>query len=300
MRNIIFIILIIICLTPIVSPGIALILGILSSLLKLQNSSISKYRSLLLQASIVLMGFGMNLSEVIKTSQNGFYITVISVFGTLAIGILLGKILKVDKTTSLLISSGTAICGGSAIAAVSPILNAKDYQISFSMVVVFALNAIALFIFPAIGKFFNLGQEEFGLWAAIAIHDTSSVIGAGANYGESALKVATIVKLTRALWIIPISLLFALKNRTAKKEVKIPWFIFLFIIAIIIAHLTPSLNIYHSFLDKIGKQIMIVAIFLIGSSLSINQLKETGSKSFIHGIILWIFISVFSFIFLFY
>lgn len=296
-KNIIFSIGIGICFIPFVSPAIALAMGIGLSLLGIKHQNFTKYTSFALQSSIVLMGFGMNLTQVISTSKAGFMDTAISVISVMSIGLLLTKLLKVESKIGLLISSGTAICGGSAIAAVAPVINAKNYQISFSLVVIFILNGIALFIFPAIGHYFNMSQVDFGTWAAIAIHDTSSVVGAGAIYGEEALKVATTIKLIRALWIIPLSLVIALlqKNKNAGK-LKIPWFIGLFVISILIAHFLPTgTPTYHHF-EWLGKKGMVIALFLIGSGISFQEAKKAGWKSFILGISLWLFISIVSFL----
>lgn len=289
---------IIACLTPYISPVVALTTGIFLSALNFQNELFTKFRTPILQGSIILMGFGMNFSEVLTTSKTGFTITLLSVVGTIIVGILLGRFLKVEKTTSLLISSGTAICGGSAIAAISPVIGAKDNQVSFSLAVVFVLNAVALFIFPAIGHYFNMSQEVFGYWAAIAIHDTSSVVGAGAAYGNQALEVATIVKLTRALWIVPLALLLAWVHRKSKQRIAFPWFILLFVGAILLTHFIPQPKSIYTFLDIAGKRGMVVAIFLIGSNLSINEIKKVGVKSFLQGIVLWLIISTTSLLFL--
>lgn len=291
LKHVIYGICIIACLTPYISPAIALATGILLSALNVQNEQVSKYRTSILQWSIVLMGFGMNLSQVLATSKTGFTITIVSVVGTITAGVILGKIFKVEKITSLLISSGTAICGGSAIAAISPVVGAKDNQVSFSLVVVFVLNAIALFIFPIIGHYFNLNQELFGYWAAIAIHDTSSVVGAGAAYGSQALETATIVKLTRALWIVPLSLVLAWTYRKNKQTIKLPWFILLFVLSILFSHFIPQLSSTYFLLDIIGKRSMVVAIFLIGSNLSLSEIKKAGAGSFLQGVILWLIVS---------
>lgn len=299
--NIVYGILLICCFLPFISPPIALATGLLLSLLGVKHSKTSRYTSLSLQASIVLMGFGMNLTQVISASKTGFIDTAISVVLVMSIGLLLAKLLKVDSKTGTLISAGTAICGGSAIAAVASVINPKSSQISFSLVVIFVLNAIALMIFPAIGHYFNLSQETFGTWAAIAIHDTSSVVGAGAVYGPKALEVATTVKLIRALWIIPLSIVIALaqKDKTNGK-IKIPWFIGMFIISIIIAYLIPSGEMVFDGLSWLGKKGMVIALFLIGSNISLAEAKNAGLKSFALGILLWIFIGVGSFIALTY
>lgn len=285
------------CFMPFISPAIALGTGILLSLLGIKHVASAKYTSFSLQASIVLMGFGMNLTQVINTSKTAFLETAISVVFVMISGLLITKLMKVDSKVGLLISTGTAICGGSAIAAVAPILEAKNYQISFSLVVIFTLNAIALLIFPIIGHYFNLSQETFGNWAAIAIHDTSSVVGAGASYGAKALEIATTVKLIRALWIIPLSIVIAFtqKGKTNGK-IKIPWFILLFVASIVIAYLFPAGAESYAHLNWLGKRGMLIALFLIGSNISFAEAKKAGLKSFAMGIILWLVIGLSSFI----
>jgi len=297
--NIIFGIIFILCFMPFMSPAIALALGILLSLLGVKNNNATKYVSLSLKSSIVLLGFGMNLTQVIAASRTGFLETAISVVFVMTTGIVLTKLFKVDFKTGLLISTGTAICGGSAIAAVSPVVDAETSQISFSLIVVFSLNAIALMIFPPIGHYLNMSQEMFGNWAAIAIHDTSSVVGAGATYGAKALEVATTVKLIRALWIIPLSLVIALFQKgKSSKDVKIPWFIALFVVAIIIAYLFPENASVYSDLSWIGKKGMIIALFLIGANISFSDVKKAGFKSFMLGVGLWLIIGISSLVML--
>ena len=236
----------------------------------------------------------MNLYESLASGREGMLFTIISVVGTLAIGMLIGrKLLKVDKETAYLISSGTAICGGSAIAAVGPVIKAKPANMSVALAVVFVLNAIALFIFPSIGHWLSLSQQEFGTWAAIAIHDTSSVVGAGAAYGEEALKVATTIKLTRALWIIPLALAtsFIFKNKDHK--ISIPWFILYFVIAILlntfILDNVPSICII---ISGIARKCLTLTMFFIGASLSTDVLRTVGIKPLIQGILLWLVISI--------
>ncbi|MBQ2376337.1 MAG: putative sulfate exporter family transporter [Bacteroidales bacterium] len=286
----------ILCLFPFVTAPMALFCGILFSLLKIEKPfQFKKYSSPILQYSVVLMGFGMNLQQVIEVSSKGIILTACSVLLVFLLGVFLGKILKVERNTTFLISSGTAICGGSAIAAVSPIVGAKDSQISFSLTVVFVLNAIALFIFPFIGHYFNMSQESFGYWSAIAIHDTSSVVGAGAEYGKEALQVAATVKLARTLWIIPLSFLVLLlnrKNNQGKGKIKIPWFILYFVIAILIAGFIPVLQPAYSVLSYIGKRGMVLALFMIGSGFNFADLKTVGVRPFLLGVFLWIIISV--------
>lgn len=282
-----------ICFLPFMSPAIALAVGIVMSLLGLKHESIHKYTSKILQLSIVLLGFGMSLNEVLSASKNGFYETVISVVVVMICGVLLGRLLKVEKNIYVLIAAGTAICGGSAIAALAPILNSKNYQNSFALVVVFVLNAVALFLFPFIGHRLGLSQEVFGNWAAIAIHDTSSVVGAGAAYGEQALQVATTVKLIRALWIIPLSIAIAFfKRNTPKHSIKFPWFILLFVLAIFFANCFPAYQSSYAHLTWLGKRGMVIALFLIGSNITLSQIKQSGVRSFALGIALWAIVAV--------
>lgn len=283
------------CLMPFFTAPIALASGILLTLFKLEKPyEIKKYTSKILQWSIVLMGFGMSLEKVIETSQTGVLLTAASVILTFFFGLALGYLYKVERNTTMLIASGTAICGGSAIAAVSPIIDAKNNQITFALTVIFVLNAVALFIFPVIGQALNMSQENFGYWSAIAIHDTSSVVGAGAAYGKEALEVATTVKLTRTLWIIPLSFIVLFLNRKENKsnKIKIPWFILYFVIAIVIAYFLPQYQETYNHINWLGKKGMVLALFLIGTSFSIEDLKTAGLKSFLLGISLWIIISI--------
>ncbi len=291
--TLIFSIIIFLCFTPLLSPAIALALGILLSVLGIKQDASKKYTSLALQASIVLMGFGMNLAQVVTASKAGFVETAISVTFVISVGMLLARLFKVESNIGMLISAGTAICGGSAIAAVAPIIKAKNYQISFSLVVIFVLNALALLIFPVLGHYLGLSQEVFGHWAAIAIHDTSSVVGAGAEYGAKALEIATTIKLIRALWIIPVSFVIVLftKDKSGGK-VKIPWFIGLFALAILTAHLFPQAADTYSHFAWLGKRGMVIALFLIGANISFAEVKEAGFRSFLLGVILWIIIGV--------
>jgi uncharacterized integral membrane protein (TIGR00698 family) len=283
--------------TPFFSPVLALAAGIILSLFHIKNERFTKHTSFALKASIVLMGFGMNFMQVVNASETGFFRTVISVVFVMGSGLLITKLLKTDTKTGTLISVGTAICGGSAIAAVAPVMNAKNYQISFSLAVIFILNAVALVIFPMIGRYFNLSQETFGTWAAIAIHDTSSVVGAGETYGPKALEVATTVKLIRALWIIPLSLIIALTQRkNTSKKIKIPWFIGMFVLTIVFAYFFPQGKTTYTHLHWLGEHGMIAALFLIGSNISFAEAKKAGVKSFVLGVLLWGLIGVSSFL----
>lgn len=285
------------CLFPFFSAPLALFLGILLAFFYkgeevVRSGKLTKY---LLQGSIVCMGFSMSVQDVVQTGKTGFAITVVSVLVTMFFGIALSRILGVNKNTGLLISSGTAICGGSAIAAVAPVLEAKNNEISFSLAVVFVLNAVGLFIFPAIGHLLQMDQTHFGYWAAIAIHDTSSVVGACSAYGEQALQVGTTVKLTRTLWIIPLALSIAFFNKKNTSKINIPWFIFLFVVAIVIGNYIPGMAETNSHLSWLGKKGMMISLFFIGASINISEVKKTGLNTFMLGILLWIVIAVLSF-----
>ena len=282
------------CLLPFVSPAIALFMGLLLGFTvgnpyPKQSSTTSKY---LLQFAVVGLGFGMNLHESLQSGKEGMLFTIISVIGVLAFGYWLGKRMLLDTKTSYLISSGTAICGGSAIAAVAPILKASPNQMSISLGTVFILNAIALFIFPPLGRLLELTQEQFGMWAAIAIHDTSSVVGAGAAYGHKALEVATMVKLTRALWIIPISIATTFFFKQKESKIKTPWFILFFILAMVANTVFNLPQNITAFIGMLSKKGMTITLFLIGSGLSFRTLKSVGPKPLILGVSLWILIGV--------
>ena len=279
-----------------VTPPVALILGLIFALVCGQahpkfNKKTSKY---LLQYSVVGLGFGMNLQASLASGKEGMEFTILSVIGTMLIGMFIGrKILKIDRDTSYLISSGTAICGGSAIAAVGPVLKAKDSEMSVALATIFVLNAIALFIFPVLGHWLGLDQQQFGTWAAIAIHDTSSVVGAGAAYGEEALKVATTIKLTRALWIIPLALVTSFIFKGSGKKISVPWFIFYFIGAIILnTYVLDGIPQLGQAISDLARKGLIITMFFIGASLSMDVLKQVGMKPLIQGVILWVVISL--------
>jgi uncharacterized integral membrane protein (TIGR00698 family) len=293
-KKIIFILAVIFCLTGYASPPAALALGLLIALTtghpyhELNN----KVTKILLQASVVGLGFGMNLGKVMQVGREGISFTIISIFGTLILGFIIGRLLKIHKKTSHLISSGTAICGGSAIAAVGPVLRASDQEMSVALGTVFILNSIALFIFPIIGHWFNLSQTQFGFWAGIAIHDTSSVVGAAAKYGQSALQTATTVKLTRALWIVPVTLITAFLFKEKSQKISIPYFIFLFLLASILRTYFAAVADFSPYLVKAAGIGLTATLFLIGSGLSKKVLKTVGVKPLLEGIILWIVISI--------
>ena len=282
-----------------VTPPVALFLGLAFALMCGQaypkfNKKISKY---LLQYSVVGLGFGMNLHAALASGKEGMEFTIISVIGTLLIGWFIGrKCLKVDRNTSYLISSGTAICGGSAIAAVGPVLKAKDEEMSVALGTIFILNAIALFIFPFIGHVLNMGQYEVGTWASIAIHDTSSVVGAGAAYGEEALQVATTIKLTRALWIIPLAFITSLIFKSKGKKMYVPWFILFFVLAMIFnTYVLDRSEIgmkLGAFINDFARKMLTITLFFIGASLSRDVLKTVGFKPLLQGVLLWIVISI--------
>ena len=236
----------------------------------------------------------MNLQSALASGKEGMEFTVISVVGTLLIGWFIGrKIFKIDRNTSYLISSGTAICGGSAIAAVGPVLRAKDSEMSVALGTIFILNAIALFIFPVIGHALDMSQQEFGTWAAIAIHDTSSVVGAGAAYGEEALQIATTIKLTRALWIIPLALITSFVFKSKGQKISIPWFIFFFILAMIAnTYLLNGVPQLGAAINGIARKTLTITMFFIGASLSLDVLRSVGVKPLIQGILLWVVISL--------
>ncbi len=299
LHNRLYAVLIFLCFLPFMSPAIALFAGLLFSLLGIRHASFHRYTSPVLQLSIVQMGFGMSLSEVIIASRTGFVATAISVVSVMIMGILLGKLFKVEKKIALLIATVTAICCGSAIAAVAPILQSKSYQSSFALIVVFVLNAVALFLFPFVGRKLGLSQELFGNWAAIAIHDTSSVVGAGAEYGDKALQVATTVKLIRALWIIPLSLVIAFFQKNEQRNsIKFPWFILFFLFAILFANFFPELHSSFDHFSWLGKRGMVIALFLIGSNITLAEIKKSGPRSFALGITLWVATAVGSLFFL--
>ena len=279
-----------------VTPPVALFLGLVFALLCGQaypkfNKKVSKK---LLQYSVVGLGFGMNLHASLASGKEGMMFTIISVIGTMIIGMFIGrKILKVNRDTSYLISSGTAICGGSAIAAVGPVIKAKDRDMSVALATIFVLNAIALFIFPVMGGWLGLTQQEFGTWTAIAIHDTSSVVGAGAAYGEEALQIATTIKLTRALWIIPLALATSVIFKNSGKKISIPWFILWFIVAVLLnTYVLDSVPEVGKAISGLARRGLIITMFFIGASLSTDVLKTVGVKPLLQGVLLWLVISI--------
>jgi uncharacterized integral membrane protein (TIGR00698 family) len=302
LKKIIFILLGLTCLVFTIDTPLALLLGILFSFIignpyPDYSKKITRY---LLQVSVVGLGLGMNLGTAIQVGKEGLLFTAGSIFITLLIGIWVGNLFKIDKKISLLISSGTAICGGSAIAAVAPLIHADEEETGLSLSTIFILNSIALFIFPVIGHHVHLSQEQFGYWSALAIHDTSSVVGAAQHYGSKALEIATTVKLERALWIIPLSILIVLTFKEENKgklnkKIKIPYFIFTFIAVMIFNTYAPKYITIFSKIDHglvmAAKRGLTVTLFLIGAGLSFNSIKKIGIKPLLLGMILWTSVS---------
>lgn len=295
LRKFLFLILAVFSLSPWVSSPIALALGIAFAFTLKTPFPLPKINPVihrLLKFSIIGLGFGLQLNQALKAGQNGFLITIMSIGFVLILCGLLGKILKLDKILSYLIGVGTAICGGSAIAAISPIIKANGKQISVALAVIFTLNSVALFIYPPVGHLLGLSQEQFGLWCAIGIHDTSSVVGAANNYGEEALKIATTVKLARALWIIPLSLLTMWLFKGKSNRIKIPWFIGGFVLAILVNTYLPIPEVITNTITLTAKAGLHLTLFLIGSTLSYETLRNVGVKPLIFSVLLWIGISL--------
>ena len=301
LSRVMYVVLAMLCFSSFITAPVALFLGLLLALTigspyPKFNKNVSKY---LLQASVVGLGFGMNLLDSVKAGSDGMLFTLISVVSVVFLGIMVGKWLGIPKVLSYLIASGTAICGGSAIAAVGPVAKANENEMSVSLATIFMLNAIALFIFPVMGHWLELTQHQFGLWAAIAIHDTSSVVGAGATYGEEALKVATTVKLTRALWIIPLSIFTSFYFKTKGDKVVIPWFIFLFILAMVINTYLAIPQQLTQGIVAVSRQSLTLTLFFIGAGLSRSAIKSVGAKPLVLGVGLWFFIGIISLAFIY-
>jgi uncharacterized integral membrane protein (TIGR00698 family) len=313
-RQVLFGVAVILCLTPLVTPPLALLLGLGIALLVGHPFLHLNHKAthILLQVSVVGLGFGMNAASALRAGKDGFLFTVVSIVGTLAVGLLLGKGMGVERKTSLLISGGTAICGGSAIAALSPVIKAEERQVSVALGVVFILNSVALFLFPVVGHLLDMSQLQFGVWSAIAIHDTSSVVGAAGRYGPEALQIATTVKLARALWIIPVSLLAAVAFRprvtaavthaqaddatraaeagAGRAKVKIPYFIGLFVVAILLNTWLPIQGLSKMIVGA-SHAGLTLTLFLIGSGLSRQVLRQTGVRPMLQGVLVWILIA---------
>jgi len=292
-KKIFFVILMLLCLLPQIDPGVSLAMGIVFSLslgnpLAKFSASWSKK---LLQISVVGLGFGVGIGSVLREGEKSIVYTIVGIVLTLLAGGMLGKILKVNSNTSRLISFGTAICGGSAIAAIAPVIKAKDEEVAVSLATVFTLNAVALILFPFVGHLLHLDQQSFGIWAGLAIHDTSSVVGAASAYGHEALMTGVTVKLTRALWITPFVLGFAFFGKS-KSKIAAPYFIFGFIAAAVTVTLLPDLSYYWNGAAFAAKRLLVVTLFLIGSGLSRETIRSVGTQPLAQGIILWISVSI--------
>jgi uncharacterized integral membrane protein (TIGR00698 family) len=278
-----------------VSPPLALLGGLIYGFsvqhpFHVESRNLSRF---LLQASVVALGFGMNLHQVVHAGKSGFFYTAISITFAILLGLLLGKIMRVSPKASFLITCGTAICGGSAIAAVAPILKANDEDMAVSLGTIFSLNALALLIFPLIGLALHLSQSQFGLWSALAIHDTSSVVGAAAKYGPGALAIGTTVKLARALWIVPLALITAYLYKS-KTRVQLPWFILLFVLAAVASTYLTVFAPAYPVLSRLGRLGLTVTLFLIGTGLSRKTLEQVGFRPMVQGVALWVVVAVLS------
>jgi len=293
LRQVVFVLVGLFCLTPWASPPWALALGLLVAQTSGNpfGSQTKRATAKLLQYSVVGLGFGMNAHAAVQAGREGILFTVVSIFGTLVLGYFAGKWLGLGRHVVHLISCGTAICGGSAIAAVGPVLRAKDEEMSVALGTVFVLNAVALFAFPPIGHALALTQNQFGLWCAIAIHDTSSVVGAAAAYGDQALQVATTVKLARALWIIPVALGTALLFKQPGVKVKVPYFILGFVAAMLVNTFVPAIRPLGPTLTHLAKIGLTMTLFFIGAGLSARVVKSVGARPYLLGVLLWVVVS---------
>lgn len=293
-RGAIFLLATLFCFTPFASPPLALLIGLIVAQFIGQPFPFlnSKVTSLLLKVSVVGLGFGINFSSAVHAGSDGLLFTFFSIFITLMIGGIAGKLFMVDKKTSFLISAGTAICGGSAIAAVATVIDAEEKQVSVALGTVFILNLVALFLFPEVGRLLQMTQHQFGLWAAIAIHDTSSVVGAAGKYGHEALLEATTVKLARTLWIIPVTIVSSIIFKQKIHDIKAPWFIAFFVGATILHTYLPQLQPFTRHIVPAAKTGLTVTLFLIGTGLSWKVLKSVGWPPLVQGIITWLAISI--------
>jgi uncharacterized integral membrane protein (TIGR00698 family) len=298
-RKIFFVLIFLACFTGFLSPPVALTLGILYGLI-VTNPLPDESREgahLFLQVSVVALGFGMNLHAVLKAGRSGFLYTALGITFAILIGLSLGKLLEVRGNSSYLITTGTAICGGSAIAAMAPILQASAEEMAISLGTVFILNSIALLIFPPLGHHLGLTETQFGLWAALAIHDTSSVVGAASKYGTAALVIGTTVKLARALWIVPLALATAAIRRS-KSKIHLPWFILFFCLAAVVNTYLPAFSTGSKMLFEFGRLGLTATLFLIGSGISGPVLQRVGWRPLAQGILLWLVVGLTSLYFI--
>jgi uncharacterized integral membrane protein (TIGR00698 family) len=309
--KILFLLVLVLSFTGVLSPPVALTLGILFGLCFAHPyaGAVRISARILLQVCVVALGFGMNLHEVLKAGRSGFVYTALGISFALLAGLALGKLLRVRGNSSFLITAGTAICGGSAIAAVGPILRADDEEMAVSLGTVFILNSVALLIFPPIGGALHLSQSQFGLWAALAIHDTSSVVGAAAKYGPQALVIGTTVKLARALWIVPLALGTAAIMRrkskshgeseiSSKSNIQFPWFILFFCLAAILNTYFPAVSPFSHSMFTLGRLGLTATLFLIGTGISRATLKEVGWRPLFQGVLLWAVVGITSLYFI--
>ena len=282
------------CLSPIISSPIALVLGFTLATLGLvpQQINTAVVTKKLLAYSIIGLGFGINLQQAIKISSNNIGIIICSITMTLLLGTVFTRILKIKPKMGHLIASGTAICGGSAIAAVAPSIDANADETSHALATVFILNSLALFIFPLVGHSLAMSQHDFGIWSAIAIHDTSSVVGAAGAYGDEALQTATTLKLARALWIIPVAFISALIFKGESKKTPVPLFIIFYCVAILVAFYLPQFEVIYQSIFIVSKRLLVLCLFLIGAGLTIKSIKSAGIRPLLLGLILWSIISV--------
>ena len=291
MSKTVFVLALILSASGLVSPPFALLGGLIFGLavahpFNLESKRLAKF---LLQASVVALGFGMNLHQVLEAGRSGFLYTAVSITAVMFLGLGFGYLLSVGRKSAFLISAGTAICGGSAIAAVGPIADASEEEMAVSLGSVFILNSVALFLFPVVGYAFHMTQSQFGLWSALAIHDTSSVVGATAKYGPTALAIGTTVKLARALWIVPLSLVTAITLKS-KARIQWPWFILFFCLAALLNTTLPAFAPAFSILNRMGKIGLTVTLFLIGTGLNKETLKQVGIRPLVQGLVLWIIV----------
>jgi len=283
----------VLCLWPEINAPLALVLGLVfgTTIGNIGFKHLPKITKYLLQTAVVVLGFCISADQALSAGYEGFLLTAISVSAVLSLGLLLTKRFGLDKKMSLLISSGTAICGGSAIASMAPVIKASPREISSALAVVFVLNALAVFIFPGLGTLFQMTQQQFGLWCAVAIHDTSSVVGAASVYGKEALELATTAKLARVLWIIPLMLGMAIFTKS-KKRFKFPWFVLFFILAMIFVTAFPLSEALTLDMFTFSKSLMSLVLFLMGASLTLKEFKIVGYKPLVYGIVLWVFVGV--------
>jgi uncharacterized integral membrane protein (TIGR00698 family) len=290
-EQMIFFVAMILAASGLVSPPIALLGGLIYGFTAAHpfHGESRRLARFLLQASVVALGFGMNLHEVLRAGRSGFLYTSASITLAMLMGLGLGYLIHIGKKSAFLISAGTAICGGSAIAAVGPIADASEEEMGVSLGAVFILNSVALFLFPLVGHALHMTQAQFGLWSALAIHDTSSVVGATAKYGATALAIGTTIKLTRALWIVPLSLVTAIVLKS-KARIQWPWFILIFCFAALLNTLLPALNPAFGVLNHLGRIGLTVTLFLIGTGLNKQTLKSVGLRPLLQGLALWIIV----------